>query len=451
MDYHNFKPTVNVSLETIIRECSLDPHLNQNHFFNFSLYNRENVHKVFRYKKFNDDFTKYLTCYNDGNYFIGTFRPCYEEFLYKLQVILNVPPKNSTVDDENLTKELNARLEVLKRITTHEELKKEFPLLYRDLTDGRSFIDEIERMIKKYPEDNNRYKKQRDYYYSCALKRGLINFINTQAEMYRRFINDRQKYKAQIEQTSYNNYLRTHFDMNKLAMYVTHEYLCICESTKDPEVIKYYLSLIDKYLNDPEYKKNVTLTTKDGIVLNEEMINQRIRNLRRQLSDNSSLVNWVILPEGQDYSRVHAPKKSKVKETIFNYEELKRLRQKGQSKQAFYESTDYLAKAVGLLKYRGYCAFIYKNGKVVLDREYDTSHPKSATGDAIYIIDSVDFETLSKLDKATLKKQRNVQKINHTNNWQERIKKIISEETTKELEEAGNELIKLLREKIDRG
>lgn len=450
MDYHNFKPTVNVSLETMIRECSLDPHLNQNHFFNFSLHNRENIHQVFRYKKFNDDFIEYLTCYNDGNYFIGIIRPCYEEFLYKLRMILNTPPKSKIEDDETLTRELNARLEVLKKITTLAELKKEFPILYQDLMNGRHFIDEIEQLMRRYPQDNDRYKKQRDYYYSCALKRSLSNFISTQAEMYRRFIKDRKKYKEQIEKTSYNNYLRTNFDTNKLAMYITHEYLCICESTKDPEVMKYYLSLIDKYLTTPEYKKDVTLTTKEGITLNQEMINQRISNLRRQLSDDSSLVDWIIIPDRQEYTKVKLPKKSKIKETVFNYEELNRLRQKGQTKQAFYEGTDYLAKAIGLLKYQGYCAFIYKNGKVVLDREYEEEHPKSASGDAIYIIESADFETLSKLDKVTLRKQKNVQKMNHTSTWQERVKKIISKEATEDQELAAKQLIKRLQEKKDR-
>lgn len=63
------------------------------------------------------------------------------------------------MDDENLTTELNNRLEVLKRITTYEELKTEFPLLYRDLMDGRRYINEIESLMKKYPEDQERYKK----------------------------------------------------------------------------------------------------------------------------------------------------------------------------------------------------------------------------------------------------------------------------------------------------
>ena len=80
----------NLSLNTLIRECSKNPQEARNLYGFFDSINRERIHEAFSYKKFNDDFIDNVTCYNDGKYQIGVIRPCYEEFLCKLVILLNV-------------------------------------------------------------------------------------------------------------------------------------------------------------------------------------------------------------------------------------------------------------------------------------------------------------------------------------------------------------------------
>lgn len=440
MDYSHFKPIVNLSIDTLIRSCSINPNYADSYYCDFYLLNRNNIHTVFSYKKFNDDFTSYVTCYSDCNYFIGIIRPCYEEFLYKLQILLNIKPEKKPKDDRSLTRKLNDRLLVLKNIHTEQELRQEFPLIHKDLVDGRNFIRNIEKLEKNNPD---LYRKQKDYYYSCALKKGLNNFIQTQFKMYSKFINSRHLYKDKVENTNYNSYIRSRFDMDKVAMYTAHECLKICEDSSNLKTIRFYLLYLDKYLSS-DYKKDVSLTTTEGVHVDFTNIKNRIINVKHKIEGNSS-VNWIILPKGKKNNKVSLQKEKKPKKTVLNSEQLNYLRKKGEQKKRFYEGTNYLVKAIGLLKYQGYCARIYENGEVILDREYKEGSPSTATGDAIYNIKAYDFLTLSKLDKSILRKHPRVNKINHTATWEERVRTIIEKEGTKEEQESAVTLIKKLK------
>ena len=98
------KKTVSISLGTVIRECSKEPNLSLDHSTYFSLKNRENVHEVFKYKKFNDDFASQLDCFNDGTNLIGMIRPSYGEFINKVTRLLNLRLRGKVADDDELTK-----------------------------------------------------------------------------------------------------------------------------------------------------------------------------------------------------------------------------------------------------------------------------------------------------------------------------------------------------------
>ena len=75
--------TVDLSLTTLMKECSINPNLVLEHQSYFRLKNRKNVHEVFRYKKFNDDFVDTVSCYRKEGELIGIIRPSYDEFLRK--------------------------------------------------------------------------------------------------------------------------------------------------------------------------------------------------------------------------------------------------------------------------------------------------------------------------------------------------------------------------------
>lgn len=437
--------TVSLSLGTLIRECSKNPNLSQEHFYYFASQNRENIHEIFKYKKFNDDFVSQLDCFNDGSYLVGMIRPSYDEFLTKLVRLLNLPIQGKIKDDDTLTKQLLQKVERLKQVTSEQELEIEFPLLYRDLINGRRYYNDLQKIRRQENYSEEEYASGEHYYYGCAMKKSLPNFIKTQSELYRRFVTQRNELKEKQKTKSFNGYLSKHFDLEKLYMYVMHEYLVKAEGSKDKEEIKKYISLVDKYVSSTR-NKNFSITLDSGLKVDFDNILKRLNNLKRLVSENSSQVEWILIPEGRVLSRVKKEEKD-PKTTLMNYEEIERLRQKGERKRAFYETTPYLVKALGLRKYHGYIAYIYENGEVILDREYNENAPSTAMGDAIYNLKVADFETLSKYDKQILMKHPRVGRMNHTSTWESRVSKIIEREGTEEEKEESKQLVKRLKQK----
>ena len=172
----------------------------------------------------------------------------------------------------------------------------------------------------------------------------------------------------------------------------------------------------------------------------------RHNNLKRQLKEDSSVVEWVIIPGGRDYKRVSSNiKKQNI--TLLNYEELNRIKKIGEERNNFYESTNYTLKVIGLRRYRGYVAYIYPNGEILIDVEYHKDRPSLIGKNAIYNLKVYDFEMLSKLDKKSLSKNEKVTRIRHIKNWQDKCRKIIERPSSeKDLEEVKT-LVKKLKEK----
>lgn len=442
------KKTVSISLGTFIRECSLDPNLSLDHFYYFCLKNRENIHDVFRYKKFNDDFVTQLDCYTDGKNLIGMIRPSYDEFLKKLTILLNCPVREPIQDNEELTKKLMERVERLKQVTSKQELEIEFPLISKDYWAGRKYYQSLQKMKLQEGYSKEEFASGEHYYYGCAMKRSLEGFIDRQTELYRRFVTKREELKEKQKNMSFNGYIAKNFDLDKFYMLVIHEYLGKAEGSKDKDEIQKYIDLVERYLSSPR-KKDCSITTDSGQKVDLENIEKRLRNLKRFVSDNSSAVDWVLIPEGRDYTRVKKEEKSEPKIMLLKIEEINRLHQKGQRKRAFYESTPYLGKAIGLRKYNGYIAYIYENGEVILDREYIDYVPSTATGDAIYNLKVGDFETLSQLDKQILMKHPRVGRMNHTDTWEKRVSKVINRPATPTEQYESKQLIKRLKEKSE--
>ena len=458
MGSDNRKQTVNLRTIDFLNSCCKDNIDWKKMYAVICLLNRENIHSVFKYKKFSDDFSNELTCYRKDDELIGMIRPSYEEFLTKIQIDLNEKP--CLVDDDKLTNKLLNRVEVLRNISSEHQLREEFPAIYKSLQDGRNYIrplnnkrKSLENELSNTTDTNriNEIKKELDdvkeaqhYYYSCAMQQSLPRFLKCQVDMYTRFIIKRQDIKKVMEEKNYNSLFSKYLNIDKLYMYIINDYLRKIEESKDKDEIKKYIGLIDKYL-DSNMRKDYKIIGGGNLEVDLNSIKKRLENAKRRVADNSSEVDWILIPEGHDYSRARSVNGSPIKETILNMDEIAKLKQVGEAKNAFYESTNYLVKAVGLRKYHGYIAYIYPNGKVILDREYNKDNPNTALGDAIYIMNASDFEELSRLDKTTLMKDPRVIRVIHSKNWLDRTNSIIDDLGTSKSQEEAKQLVKRLK------
>ena len=110
----NFYPTVGLSLETILRECIKPEYKGKENGIRhkFNSQNNDNIHKVFRYRRYTDTFSDFITVKIKGDK-TGEkqfyFHPSYKEFLLKLQIILNKRLENSATEEE-IEKALKERI-----------------------------------------------------------------------------------------------------------------------------------------------------------------------------------------------------------------------------------------------------------------------------------------------------------------------------------------------------
>lgn len=437
------KKTIEFSLKSMIRECSINPKLAFEIFNEISLRNRENIHDVFKYKKFNDDFVSSLAVYCDENQFIGAVKPSYEFFIERLIQLLNVDVNLDKVTDDELTTILLNRIDFLKKIRRERDLREHFPLLYKDLIDGRNYYNSLQKFKKRDPQ---RHTDGEHYYYSCALKKNLQNFINTQVDMYSRYVKNRNKLKEKYENTTFNHLIKKYINLDKLALFMIHNYLLVCETSNDREEINEYLKKVIMYLRNPKIDRGVKIHTDNNVEINIDTVLNRVDRIRDRLNKDNREVDWVLIPKGRDYKKVTQQQKA-TRITIMNYKDIEELRKIGKEKNSFYESTNYIAKVIGLGKYKGYIGYIYKNGQVILDMEYDENRPYTAKGNAIYIMSVCDFENLSKLSKQKLQKDPRVKRYCHIDGWQERINDIVKKEATEVDEYNSNLLVKRLKRK----
>lgn len=409
----------------------------------FSLANRVMVHEVFRYQKFQDDFAdniRYVYNTND-NSFIGTFKPSYDEFLRTIIKTLNLKSKKGFTDNEELTKLLLERVNLLSGIQDRKELRGEFPEINNLLTEAQEYWKEIEEHQSNpiYKEEYSREGDgQEHYFFQCGLRakgirKGFDGLTATQAKVYERFVNRREQYKKLVEDYSYDNFIKENYDINKLAMYMAHKYLTICEQSPDSiRVIKRYTKLLEKYIIESAFSKDVYIKV-NGVYINYDNIITRFNEQLRRMENMVAKVNWVIVPEGKLDKYVKKgldPQKS----YIMSDEEIENMRRAKQDKVDFYGKNEPLLKVYGVEEFKGYIAYIYKNGEVLLDTI-------TAKGNAIYHIPARYFEMVSGLDKQKLMKHPAAKRIIHAGNWQSRAQKVIDTEGTLEEQKQAQELV----------
>lgn len=409
----------------------------------FNLANRELVHEVFGYQKFQDDFADNIRYVNDGKYFIGTFKPSYKEYIKSIIKTLGLKLTKGIKDDDKLTELLLDRVEILRTLQAPADLYNEFPILYKTFQEGKKYLAEIESE-KDNPVYKDKNKEDSKYYYSCGLRSrgsrgGFDDFVPIQTEVYKRFVERRKQYNKLVEEYSYDKFIQNNYDINKLAMYMAHKYLTVCEQSGDNlRILLQNSKLLEKYISDNRYDKEVTINVNHEIIDYNNILS-RFNNLTCRINRIEGEVPWTLVPEGRRAKYVKAGLDPQT--IIMTDEALNGLREAGKAKDDFYGKNKPLLKAYGRLKYKGYIAYIYPNGEVLLDTAYDANRPSSAKDNAIYNIPARYFEMISGLNKQVLMHHPQTKRLYHSGAWQERAQKIIDNEGTIEEQEQAQALV----------
>ena len=150
-------------------------------------------------------------------------------------------------------------------------------------------------------------------------------------------------------------------------------------------------------------------------------------------------INWQIVPRGHDTSKTNRAVIECLNRTYRHLTPEEReiaIREAYESyerKITFFESTDYIEKIYGLGEFNGYIAYFYPNGEVLMEKFFDDyAQSLPAKHEAIYNLQAINFEALSKLSKTKLMKDSRCKRIIHAGKWEEKAKQIIETESTEE-------------------
>lgn len=424
------------------------------------------------YASLNDNLFSIIKNEDKINEIINSKNKLVEEYIKEVKNNSNNLSDTSKIINEKkisfiLQLNSSSSLQILKnkfKLLYERQLLEEFPEIYKKFQDSKNYIKYLKdekKILDGELEDNknnalifkqidleiddlnNKRDTYRKYIRRCGIASNYSKYIDKQITLYESFISNRS---LLIKDTSFDNLVDLYLDKDKVYLYLMNEYLKRIASCDERNEIKNYINLVERYLCLVKNKDTSILV--DNKVINLENIKEKLKIIKWKFAHDVIILDWSLAHDGHDShdsKSIKSVNRKIARRIALSSEEIERLKSIGEERNDFYDNTNYSARANGLDKNLGYTAYIYPNGKVILDKEYDEKRTSTAIGNAIYVLTAINFEALSKLDKANLRKHPDVQRIVHSANWQERVQRIIDIEPTEESLEDTKKLIKRLK------
>ena len=421
------------------------------------------------YESLNDNLFTIIKNEDKINEIINSKNKLVEEYIKEVKNNSNNLSDTSKIINEKkisfiLQLNRSSSLQILKnkfKLLYERQLLEEFPEIYKKFQDSKNhikYLKDEKKILNGELEDNknnalifkqidleiddlnNKRDTYRKYIRRCGITSNYSKYIDKQITLYESFISNRS---LLIKDTSFDNLVDLYLDKDKVYLYLMNEYLKRIASCDERNEIKNYINLVERYLCLVKNKDTSILV--DNEVINLENINEKLKIIKWKFAHDVIILDWSLAHDGHDSKSIKSVNRKIARRIALSSEEIERLKSIGEERNDFYDNTNYSARANGLDKNLGYTAYIYPNGKVILDKEYDEKRTSTAIGNAIYVLTAINFEALSKLDKANLRKHPDVQRIVHSANWQERVQRIIDIEPTEESLEDTKKLIKRLK------
>lgn len=478
----NYIP-IEISIKTLIEQCACDAEQLKDEFTLISQLYKEALIENNDFTKANEDFLVSLrtrTNYQNAqtNLFISP-----TNYLQRLKQILNVFNPSLDFNDLSLRQEMLDQIEELKRISTPEELQQKFPEIYQDYLLSLDAYTRINRFADKHKNTKNpgiqsTLERQKKLYKIYALDTRFNMFIEKQSLMYRNMVVRRQFIERYTNEYQIDLTMFTGLDKEKFELYLADKYLSAAINAEDDKTKQECVYFLSTYIRETKFTP-IAIKNDVGEEITFRKILTRFKKLLKQNPilkpidedrshfegyhwkhvDNHvrkyflSGVNWQIVPPGEETEQ-----DKKVIDSLnrtYNHlsleEKEKRIRERYaeyERKMKFFENSGYMYRIYGIHEFNGYIAFIYPNGEVIMEKFFnDYANCIPTINEAIYNVKVADFETLSKLKKPALIKDKRCRRIIHKGEWELKGQEIIDRPATKESEEEVKKLILRLQGK----
>lgn len=441
--------------------------------------------------------------YNGTKYFRFSPISYFKSRLEELNIKENIRDIN---DIKENNKNIQERIDKLLTIETESSLKNNYPILYKYYKIQKNRYSEMENEIQRIETSGlPEYKKKRYRIY-------LNNYIRQKFPTYDRQEMHRDARDFSVKEFCEYTYIsygmifdhveeiykfiksyaidleELQLNKDKLNLLVINKYLnnCYLESS-DLQIKQECINYVSTYFRKNEDKKTDDKLSVTSLRYIEPYIyekitpkelyerykaflkmNPEIKVMNLDMVDFSKMnvfeikdfiaeclkdlkANWDIIPDGKYDQELMDHLKTSYKGKA-NYHghvvEEAQLLDMFIDKKEFFASTDPFFKIKGKNTFKGYIGYIYKNGKVVLDRYYhnpDTG--KLAYGDAVYAMNVEDFYNISNYPRKVIMKilenDPTIDREEHRPGWQDKVRKII--ESNNEKSKTVEEIKKLIK------
>lgn len=353
-------------------------------------------------------------------------------------------------------------------VSSPNELKREFPLIYERYMDGKKREETFKKLRKcdKKELEKHLNKLRATNPSEFVSFSNAISIANSERRFsFDTFLDDYVSFFVNVYKNFSNifDYLENSpvdfkdvrgIRKSRLELYLSYQFVSAAKVAREG-IIQDYLYYVSNYFS--EHKNKDDDTTSITIKGSDKKITPRsvYRDYRDLLIANPNIraidfshfdfsgftanevkefmdtylkdlgVNWEILGE-HDESIYGSPKIDDGDSRCISEEERllhqERLMNLFMEKREFYDSSDPYFRIKGKNTFDGYIGFIYPNGRVVLDRFYENSSSgRLADGQAVYAMGIDEFYELSRLSKSELIRNKLCNRYIHQGSWQNRI------------------------------
>lgn len=188
---------------------------------------------------------------------------------------------------------------------------------------------------------------------------------------------------------------------------------------------KQFIECIDHYEKEPFEEQDLL-----------HILSDLKRKIRLEEFKKSISIGWEILPEKETEEKVLKEKirrKNSFKTEAELMEEETKKEQLLEEKTSLFASLPYVTNLKGKNHFEGYEAYVFENGKVILEKFYKKTRNGyvPVINEAIYAMNIQDFEELSKMGKTELREYAkenglDVKPIYHTKYFSKRVMSFIN-------------------------
>ena len=404
--------------------------------------------------------------------------------------------KFMSIDLKDFIEKCNEKKSDLRIISKEKTLKREFPALYKLYLERKEKVDfynncseilknqeryglsKLQARIKVFDflkKNNIDENTNLDEEIRNAQNFSLENFCLDCAETLEYITSRILEIKAYLPNNPIDLSKISHFDKEKIDLYIANQFLLFAENTTLEEKQRFLYHVTSYFLSDENRKTDTNLKIQCGNVNNNEFqVNESgyevtPKNLydryKKLLIDNPTLhaidfrgvdfsnmnlcevedymheflndlsANWEFLPKDDrtvEKNVLDNVIKSSNKEESEEKKKLdrERLLDLYMEKKEFYDSSDPFFRIKGKNTFDGYIGYIYSNGKVILEKYYENSNTsRLAYGEAAYVMDIDKFYSLSRLTKNELITMDDsvCDRIIHKGNWQQKAQNVINQ------------------------